>query len=245
MTKSGYSLSIFISSNDTETQRRAVSDMIAARVEGIVYVPVNTCTEDEMTRQLIDRSGIPTVCMTTRTEGMNCVHCDLVGGMHALASHIIGMHPRSVVYLSGPGGVYTLDCRRDAFLSAFTDTDIRTRVQCLAEVDYHCAQEAARLLLSDLPDVIVCANDFMALGVVNLFAERGISVPSECMVAGYDDSIFSVASHVPLTTVRQDLHTMAEETASLIIRMIKDPDVRSDVLIPTSLTVRASTQRSK
>ena len=96
-----------------------------------------------------------------------------------------------------------------------------------------------------LPDIIVCANDFMALGVVNLFAECGISVPDDVMVAGFDDCMFSVTSPVPLTTVRQDLHTMAIRTAELLLRMIDDPNVREDVRIPTELIIRKSTQKKE
>lgn len=245
MADGGYSLSIFISSNDPEKEYRAVSDMIAARVEGIIYVPVNTALSDQRTKNLLLGSGIPTVCMSTVTEGMNCVLCDLEGGMKTLVSYLLEKQPSSILYLGGPQGMYTLDCRRQAFLDALQQKHVQSDVRALPSVNYTCAQEAARTILSDLPDIIVCANDFMALGVVNLFAERGISVPNDVMVTGFDDSIFSVTSPVPLTTVRQDLHTMAIRTAELLLHMIDDPNVREDVRIPTELIIRKSTKKKE
>ena len=225
MADGGYSLSIFISSNDPEKEYRAVSD--------------------QRTKNLLIGSGIPTVCMSTVTEGMNCVLCDLEGGMKTLVSYLLEKQPSSILYLGGPQGMYTLDCRRQAFLDALQQKHVRSDVRALPSVNYTCAQEAARTILSDLPDIIVCANDFMALGVVNLFAERGISVPNDVMVTGFDDSIFSVTSPVPLTTVRQDLHTMAIRTAELLLHMIDDPNVREDVRIPTELIIRKSTQKKE
>ena len=241
----GYSLSIFISSNDAEKEYRAVSDMIAARVEGIVYVPINTSLSDQRTHALLQNCGIPTVCMTTLTAGMNSVLCDMEGGMQKLLSHILERRPSSVMYLSGPDGVYTLDCRRHAFVEAVADSGVTADVISLPSVDYTRAQDAVRARIGNLPDVVICVNDFMALGVVNLFAEYGIAVPDDIMIAGFDDIIFSVASPVPLTTVRQDLHEMADRTADLLLRMIKDPNIREDIRIPTELIIRKSTRKGE
>ncbi len=245
MSEAGYSLSIFISSNDPEKEYRAVSDMIAARVEGIIYVPVNTALSDQKTKNLLQSSGIPTVCMTTLTDGMNCVLCDLEGGMKSLVSYLLEKKPSSIMYLGGPQGMYTLDCRRQAFLDALKHKNVKSDVRALSSVDYTCAQDATMEILSDLPDIIVCANDFMALGDVNLFAECGISMPEDVMVAGFDDSIFSITSPVPLTTVRQDLHVMATCTSDLLTRMIENPTIREDIRIPTELIIRKSTMKSE
>ena len=81
--------------------------------------------------------------------------------------------------------------------------------------------------------------------MVNLFAEYGRAVPDDIMIAGFDDIIFSVASPVPLTTVRQDLHEMADRTADLLLRMIKDPNIREDIRIPTELIIRKSTRKGE
>ena len=79
----GWSLSIFISSNDPDRESRAVRDMIASRVEGIIYVTVNTPGGNDAV-PLILNSGIPAVCATTLTDKMSCVLCDLGDGMRRL-----------------------------------------------------------------------------------------------------------------------------------------------------------------
>ena len=241
---SGYSLSIFISSNDPKKEERAIDDMISSRVEGMIYVPINTPADLSGSRGLIERSGIPTVCATTLIDGMSCVLCDLEEGMRQLLSHIMREKPGRIAYLSGPEGVYTLDCRQKAFLDAAESYGVDVTVIHLPAVDYRQAFEAARGLLGNLPDVIVCVNDFMALGVVNLLTEQGISVPRDVSVTGFDDSVFSIASPVPLTTVRQDISALAEKTVDMLLGLIgSDTTPESEVLrLPTGLIIRKSTK---
>lgn len=241
---SGYSLSIFISSNDPKKEERAIDDMISSRVEGMIYVPINTPADLSGSRGLIERSGIPTVCATTLIDGMSCVLCDLEEGMRQLLSHIMREKPGRIAYLSGPEGVYTLDCRQKAFLDAAESYGVDVTVIHLPAVDYRQAFEAAHGLLGNLPDVIVCVNDFMALGVVNLLTEQGISVPRDVSVTGFDDSVFSIASPVPLTTVRQDISALAEKTVDMLLGLIgSDTTPESEVLrLPTGLIIRKSTK---
>ena len=246
MADAGYSLSIFISSNDEEKEQRAISDMIAARVEGIVYVPVNSTSENEMSRRMIEQSGIPTVCATTQIDGMSCVRCDLEGGMRALMEHLLLQHPGRIAYFGGPEGVFTLDCRKREFLTAAAASGVDTELRILPAVDYRYAYEEAGALLGNLPDIIVCVNDFMALGVVNRLIEHGISVPRDVAVTGFDDMIFSVASPVPLTTVRQNLPLLAAKTTDLLLQMISAPDETNSIIrIPTELIIRKSTDINK
>lgn len=244
VTESGYSLSIFISSNDSKMEERAVSDMISSQVEGIIYVPINTPADLKRSRLLLDRADIPAVCATTLIDGMSCVLCDLEEGMSQLMAHIMRGRPERIVYLSGPEGVYTLDCRQKAFLDAVYHSDIDVTVIHLPEVDYRQAFEAANSLLPKLPDAIVCVNDFMALGVVNLLTERGVSIPGDIEVTGFDNSVFSIASPVPMTTVRQDIHALAGTTVKLLMKLISSdtPPEREVIKLPAELVVRQSTK---
>lgn len=113
----------------------------------------------------------------------------------------------------------------------------------LPAVDYLSAQRAIEKL-DRLPDVIVCVNDFMALGVVNLLTRRGISVPRDVSVTGFDDSVFSISSPVPLTTVKQDIGALAEKTVDLLLRMMSSEASaeREVIYIPTEVIVRKSTK---
>lgn len=245
---SGYSLSIFISDNDPERERRAIRDMIGARVEGIVYVPINTPCDLSASRALLQSGGIPTVCATTQADGLPSVRCDLAAGMRALVAYLAAAGYRSLHYLTGPAGVYALDIRADALIQAAADAGLprgSVTVQHLAAVDYDCACAAVAPRLGDLPDCFVCANDFMALGVVNTLTAHGIAVPQQTAVAGFDNSIFSRISPVPITTVHQDIPELARRTVRCLLHQIRPDSTEppDSLCVPVQLIPRASTIR--
>lgn len=245
---SGYSLSIFISDNDPRRERRALRDMIGAQVEGIIYVPVNIPCDDSESRALLQNSGIPTVCATTQVDGLRSIRCDLAAGMRALVTYLIAAGYRTFRYLTGPVGVYALDLRTQALTQAATDAGLPQKmlsVQHLAAVDYDCACAAVAASLDRLPDCFICANDFMALGVVNTLLAHEISVPQRTGVAGFDNSIFSKVSSIPITTVNQDIPELARRTVRALMQQIRpDPAAAPvDSCVPVQLIPRASTIR--
>lgn len=242
MAKSGFSLSIFISSNSPEKEARAIRDMIASKVEGIVYVPINLPVDLSASTKLISSAEIPTVCATAYTPNMNCVYCDLENGMRRLMETILESNPKKTVYFTSQNGVWTIDCRTKAFLSSIPET-VEHEIICLDSIDYKAAYEAAGKLINSPPDAIVCVNDFVALGVINRLIFEGIDIPGKVSVAGFDNSIFSITSPIPLTTVDQDIRELANETSKLILNLVKTPSAPvNSVVIPTKIIKRNSTK---
>jgi DNA-binding LacI/PurR family transcriptional regulator len=90
---------------------------------------------------------------------------------------------------------------------------------------------------ADRPTAIVAVSDLVAIGVMDAAAERGISIPSELSVAGFDDVPEAAAATPPLTTVRQPHRSKGSEAVRLLL---EGPGAES-VLLPTELVVRAST----
>ncbi len=242
MAQSGYSLSIFISSGSTDKEARAIRDMIASRVEGIVYVPLNRPADLSESRKLLSAAAIPTICATTYVDEMNCVYCDLPGGMADMTRLILADSPERIVYMTGRSGVWTIDCRTEAFLKT-VGGKVSVELVELPEVDHTSAFEAAGKLLDNIPDAVVCVNDYVALGVVNRFITAGVDVPGRVSVTGFDDSIFSIASAIPLTTVRQDIGELAGRTVAAILKMIGSEQVATELIrLPTELVRRKTTK---
>ena len=87
------------------------------------------------------------------------------------------------------------------------------------------------------PTAIIALSDLVALGVMDAAAERGISVPSELSVAGFDDVPEAAAADPPLTTIRQPHRNKGSEA----VRLLLEGPGADSVLLPTELVVRAST----
>jgi DNA-binding LacI/PurR family transcriptional regulator len=90
---------------------------------------------------------------------------------------------------------------------------------------------------ADRPTAIIALSDVLAIGVLQAAAERGISVPGELSVAGFDDVPEAAAATPPLTTIRQPHQTKGSEA----VRLLVDAPESESVLLPTELVVRAST----
>ena len=100
---------------------------------------------------------------------------------------------------------------------------------------------AARLLDAGA-DAIFCANDAMAAGALETIRARGLRVPDDVALAGFDDLDFAAELDPPLTTVRQGVREQGAEAAHALLQLIRDPDGGPRrVILPTELVIRQST----
>ena len=94
---------------------------------------------------------------------------------------------------------------------------------------------------AQLPDAIVCSNDQMAIGVLRTLAARGIRVPEDIALVGFDDIYPATLCDPPLTTVRQPIRGIGERACEQLIERIANPTLRPSVeLLPTELVIRSS-----
>lgn len=101
---------------------------------------------------------------------------------------------------------------------------------------------AARELLDAHPDLdaIFAASDLMAMGAVTVLRERGIAVPEQVAVMGFDDSPSALACEVPLTTVRQPSVEQGERMARILLDLLEGVPTARRHIMTTEVVVRAS-----
>ncbi len=98
--------------------------------------------------------------------------------------------------------------------------------------------------MTELPDAFLCANDFIALDTMQILSERGISVPGDLMMCGFDDSAESRSSRPPLTTIHIHTQVMAFSAVQLLMTRIKEPSLDYRIIhTQTDLIRRESTNR--
>jgi LacI family transcriptional regulator len=105
-------------------------------------------------------------------------------------------------------------------------------------------QEAGERLLADRsirPDAVVCANDQMAIGVLQALTRGGVLVPDELSVTGFDDIFPGRLFDPALTTVHQPMRQLGERASARLLERIAQPGLPPQVeLLPTSLVLRKS-----
>lgn len=249
LTASGYGLMISTSMNSRLTERRIICEMIDNRVDALMIAPVNTPNSDISYLELLDEAGIPMLFVTSAypNSGRPCVMCDLYGGMRSVVEALYRQGCRRMALLSGTEGVYSLDLRtagyRDFLREAGLDCE---HIYHLDNVRYEEAYALIRDLDEPQDDAYICVNDMMALGVVNALLERGVRIPEDVAVTGYDDVIFSAVSQVPITTVRQDVRRIAAEAVNRVLDMAQG-NVHGQIegcMLPCELIIKHSTRAS-
>ena len=175
------------------------------------------------------------------------VTADNRSGSAALVSHLIETHGRRRLYhIDGPPTAPDARERRLALhelLGAHPDCQIIGRYEGLFSVG--SGEEAGEKLLAargeSLPDAVVCANDQMAIGVLQAFAKAGVRVPEQVAVVGFDDIFPGSLYDPPLTTVHQPMRLLGERACTRLLDRIARPGLRPKVeLLPTELVLRSS-----
>ncbi|QPP09951.1 LacI family transcriptional regulator [Streptomyces bathyalis] len=217
------------------------------RVRGVLVTPADT-TGGNLAR--FQRHGIPYVFVDRfEDDHRRCsVSVDDVLGGELAVAHLVGQGHRDIAYVSGPMQLPQCRDRHTGALRALRETggaaDLR-QVEA-GRLDVAAGRDAgARLLgMSPRPSGVFCANDLLALGVLQALYGAGVSVPGEVALVGYDDIEFAAAAAVPLTSVRQPAFRMGRAAADLLIEETGEEAEGHEhqrIVLQPELVVRRST----
>ena len=198
--------------------------------------------------RLAKRLPVVVVAGDTAQRGVDVVSADNFSGAHALVTHLVDEHgKRRLFHVDGPATAPDAKARRlamQAVLAACPGTVLTGSYG--GRFSVRSGVEAAERLLAGtdgaaLPDAIVCANDQMAIGVLRTLAARGIRVPEDVAVVGFDDIFPASLTDVALTTVHQPMRKVGERACDRLLERIASPALRPKTeLLPTELVIRSS-----
>ncbi len=161
---------------------------------------------DYLREQILSKS-IPAVSLEYELEGIDFMGTDNYSGMYELTKHLLEAHGvQRVLFVSGPKGNSESDCRRRAVADAMGDSGLSLQDDDIifGNWNYFSAQEAIQQYLdgrTEIPDAIICANDVMAMGVCAFLEGKGIMVPEQVRVTGYDHLMAGVAFSPTIASV--------------------------------------------
>jgi LacI family transcriptional regulator len=215
------------------------------RSDGIIFAVVGAT---EAQRARFQKLRLPFVVIDPEGEQDSSV--PTVGithwrGGYAATEHLLGLGHRRVALLGGPPGLLFSAARANGFRSAMDRAGVP--VDPALVVDSVFNQEAGmlaaeRLLsLAEPPTAIFAASDEQAFGVYEAARRRGLSIPRDLSVVGFNDSYVAHWASPPLTTVREPIDDMCAQAIFLLLRLIRGHDMGSGVELATELIVRSST----
>ncbi|MFF1257339.1 LacI family DNA-binding transcriptional regulator [Streptomyces sp. NPDC058321] len=217
----GLGVMVCNSGQDPAEEADYLAHFAEQRVRGALVAPADPSGG---TLRDFRRHGIPYVVVDRVAgdeEGCSVSVDDEAGGALALR-HLVAQGHRRIAFVSGPPHLKQVQDRRTGALAALAEAGLpldALRELPTERMDVATGRDAgARLLgLADRPTAVFCANDLLALGVLQALYTAGVQVPEDIAIVGYDDIEFAAAATVPLTSVRQPAYTLGTIAAELLL----------------------------
>ena len=221
------------------------------RVQGILITPV---ADDERRLAQLQARGTPVILVDSRSpSGSQCsVAVDDVLGGDVAASHLLALGHERIAFAGGPFNLRQVADRRDGAVRALGRAGAGPGDLMIIETPALnvSAGQAAGAAIADMdsaarPTAVFCANDLIALGLLQEMTHRKIRVPGDIAIVGYDDIDFAAAAAVPLSSVRQPRQQIGRTAAQLLVEeeaLTQNTHKHRQVIFQPELEVRRSSQ---
>ena len=203
--------------------------LVARGVDGVVLPP--PLCESAAMLDVLATAGVPTVAVATghlRDDTLTVTIDDRLAA-YTMTAHILSLGHRRIGFITGDRNRTASACRLEGYRNALSDAGLAFDPSLVGagRFTYRSGLDAAEqlLLLDDRPTAIFASNDDMAAATVAVAHRRGLDVPGDVTVCGFDDTTLATAIWPELTTIRQpiaDMSRLAIETLVAVLRA-KDP----------------------
>jgi DNA-binding LacI/PurR family transcriptional regulator len=242
--RDGYTVLIGNSDESVEKEARYLNAMMAEAVDGIILPPSCDCRSAAVD---LARAGVPLVCVDRRLDKARAdtVVVDNVRGAADATEHLIALGHRRIGYLEGKQGVSTTRERLEGYRAALAAQGIEGDPALVKSGDSRpeSGRRLAAVLLEmpDRPTALLVGNGMMTLGAVEAIHDRGLRIPDDVAVVGYDDMPWALALKPALTVVRQPGHELGVRAMELLRQRIREPERSiTTVMLQPELVVRGS-----
>ncbi|MFC8658712.1 LacI family DNA-binding transcriptional regulator [Streptomyces parvus] len=225
--EAGLGVMVCNSAESPEAEQSYLSLFAEQRLRGVLLAPVSPRSEPWET---LRRPGIPVVVVDhSADERQVCsVAADDVLGGALAGGHLLRAGHRRIAYVHGPEGLQQVQDRREGLVRALAESGVDGGVVVdipVPRMDVASGRDAgARVLgLPQQPTAVFCANDLLALGVMQTAFDAGVRVPDDLAVVGYDDIEFAGACLIPLTSVRHPAREIGRLAAQLLLQEVEPP----------------------
>lgn len=220
---------------------KALAQFQSISVEGIIAVAPRVGLSDEFTHCNIK---VPVMILSSQLQdiGIPMIGEDQYKGAWKATKHLISKGHRSIWHIAGSQDWFDEQRRQEGWHDALQEaglTDASRLIQCTWSAN-SAYKAMVELNLSSLPDAIFVASDHMAAAVIAALSEQGYQVPRDVSIVGYDDAEATAYMCPPLTTVKQNLSSVARKAMTLLIQQIHKEKVPLLTVMQPRLIVRDS-----
>ncbi|QQE10336.1 GntR family transcriptional regulator [Planctomycetota bacterium] len=251
----GFQLLIADTHHDTRIACEKAVELNKRKTVGTIFFPLQNLACEDTNLQIIS---------TLRNAGQHVVVADALisecndpevsyvtsqnrQGVYELTQYLIKKGYKRIAFLSSDPS-YTVSDREAGFRAAMEEADLEIPPEYFLKLaSFHAKEQGIQeirvlLAMRKPPEVVICLHDLIALNIIRYCKENKIKIPGDIAVAGFDDLDHSSSIKPSLTTVKQPLSTIGEQTVELLIEKIKGKKAHaSHIEMPCELIVRKST----
>ena len=253
----GYSILLKSTHNYRKYEAKCLEELVKKNIDGLIIEPSKTqiAYKNRGVFSMLDRYNIPYVFMQGVYHGMEDVPYVILDdekGGYQITKHLIELGHTRIA------GIFKADdrqglLRHNGYVRALKEAGIWYDPSLIIWFHTEDARALPRETIAELVDreqidAIVCYNDMTAITVINVLEEKGLSVPGDISVTGFDDSDFAGNFKVPLTTMRHPQRGLGETAAELLVKLMKGEKLSEDklhIVMESELIVRESTKKKE
>ena len=246
--RSGFQLVVQKCDTD-EGELRAVDRLLAAGVDGVILPP--PLCDARVIVEGLQAAGLPTVVVATGAPPAfaSAIRIDDFHAAEAMTRHLLERGHRRIGFIRGHPNQTASAQRYEGYVAALKTEGIEVDADLVAQgfFTYHSGRDAADRLLSlpTVPTAIFASNDDMAAATIAVAHQRGLDVPRDLTVCGFDDTALATTVWPELTTIRQPVSEMSRNAVLLLAEAIRrkaagQATIPVDEVMPYHLVLRQS-----
>jgi DNA-binding LacI/PurR family transcriptional regulator len=241
-TDAGYRSILTTGNRVAERERMAVTTLLEMRVDGLIMVSPVVSRDCAIGAS----QSVPTVVVgkATRAPTVDSVTNDDRLGAAMVVNHLVDLGHSHIAHIDGGVGAGSQP-RRTGYKRSMQNHGLEAEIRAVhGGFTEEGGSAGMRSLLVDgpRPTAVFVANDLAAIGVLEVLAGEGLSVPRDISVVGYDNTALAASHRLGLTTIDQPRHDMGRMAAGLILTKIdQDPAPANHAVLSPKLVVREST----
>lgn len=234
----GYHMSFINTNKQHEGRKTYLEQALERKYDGVIIACIDF--EDPEVVELMS-SGIPMVNIDEEVDGVISVKSDNIGGMDMLMDYIISMNHKRIAYITGEDCSVTRT-RLKSFVDSMRKAGLEVKSEYIKQGKFRDINRAAYLTeelmrLPDVPSCIIYPDDYAAIGGLNVLRARGLDIPGDISIAGYDGIDIMSRYEPKITTVVQNKKELGRIAGERLIEWIENPDYKLEntIVIDTSL----------
>ena len=245
--KDGFSVILCNSDEESRNEKAFLANLVERSVDGLVISPT-TGNHGYLRRLAASRLPLVLVDRGIRGLAVPAVRVDNRQGAYEAVRHLTGLGHQRIAIIKGIDGVETSDERYSGYAQALAESRIPVRAALVKEgrflndLAFRATQEL--LAMKSGPTAIFVCNEPMVTGCMLALKEKGVRIPQDVALIGFDDPVWASYADPPLTTVSQPSYTMGMLAFDLLAAQIGAPAASrrpaEDVVLKTTLVIRKS-----